>query len=267
MLYPLRIRHFDRRCPEGQLSYNSEMLIYLIRNKQNGKVYIGKWHGKSVKQRWAIHCAHAASHATGRNHFHAAIRKYGADSFEVTEICRATSAAELADLEKKYIAEYRSYLPDVGYNMTMGGEGAVATAELRAKKSAARMGFVHSEETKRKISESHKGERNPFFGKTHTAENRRLMSEASKRKAPDTPEQAAWRSARVSGRRNPNFGKPGNMRGKHHTEEAKRKMSQTRRARGIRSPMKGQKASEQARQHLIESWQIRKLARALLVAD
>lgn len=37
-----------------------------------------------------------------------------------------------------------------------------------------------SDETKRKISESHKGEKNKFFGKHHSEEARRKISEARK---------------------------------------------------------------------------------------
>ena len=41
-------------------------------------------------------------------------------------------------------------------------------------------GKRHSEEARRKISESLKGEKNPFYGKHHSEEARRKMSEAHK---------------------------------------------------------------------------------------
>ena len=53
---------------------------------------------------------------------------------------------------------------------------------------------IKESERKRKLSESKKGENHPMFGKHHTEEARRKMSEAHK--------------------------------GKHHTEEARRKMSE-----------------------------------------
>ena len=40
----------------------------------------------------------------------------------------------------------------------------------------------HSEETRKKMSESNKGEKNQFFGKNHSAEARKKMSEAHKGK-------------------------------------------------------------------------------------
>lgn len=41
----------------------------------------------------------------------------------------------------------------------------------------------HSEETKRKQSETHKGEKNPMYGKSFSEEHKRKMSEAKKGKA------------------------------------------------------------------------------------
>ena len=45
-------------------------------------------------------------------------------------------------------------------------------------------GKHHSDETKRKMSESLKGEKNPFYGKHHTEETKKKLSEAKKGKNP-----------------------------------------------------------------------------------
>jgi hypothetical protein len=58
---------------------------------------------------------------------------------------------------------------------------------------------VMTEETKNKISQSLKGEKNPFYGKHHTEEAKRKLSESHK--------------------------------GKYHTEETKRKMSESRKGK------------------------------------
>ena len=59
--------------------------------------------------------------------------------------------------------------------------------------------FHHSEETKQKMSEARKGEKNTFYGKTHTDDTRKKMSEAKK--------------------------------GKHHTDETRIKMSEAHKGR------------------------------------
>lgn len=60
-------------------------------------------------------------------------------------------------------------------------------------------GKSRSEETRKKISEATKGEKNPFYGKIHSEVSRKKMSEAHK--------------------------------GKHFSEEHKRKMSETRKGK------------------------------------
>ena len=52
-------------------------------------------------------------------------------------------------------------------------------------------GKRHTDETRRKMSESLKGEKNPFYGKHHSEEARRKMSEAKKGKS-------AWNKGRTA---------------------------------------------------------------------
>ena len=61
-----------------------------------------------------------------------------------------------------------------------------------------KLGKHHSEETRKKMSESKKGENHPFFGKHHSEETIKKMSEATK--------------------------------GKHHSEETRKKMSEARKS-------------------------------------
>jgi hypothetical protein len=52
------------------------------------------------------------------------------------------------------------------------------TAEHKQKNSDWHQGKKHSTETRKKMSDSMKGEKNPLYGKTHTPETRKKMSEA-----------------------------------------------------------------------------------------
>jgi len=236
------------------------MLIYLVTNTVNRKIYIGKWQGKSWTQRWAIHVANARSFASGkRHHFHAAIRKYKPESFIVTEIARATNPKELCDLEKFYIAKYRSHDPRIGYNQTLGGEGEAWTEERRKRASAERRARQRkmSQEQKDHLRTLRIGERNPFFGKTHTVENRKKMATRLGQK--NTPEQNAKISAAVSGEKNGMFGKS-SWTGRHHTKATKKKLSETRREMYAANPALAESVSEVAKRN----WQNPKTKKKML---
>ena len=47
-----------------------------------------------------------------------------------------------------------------------------------------RKGIPVSEETRRKLSEAGKGEKNPFYGKSHSEESKEKMSKSSKGRIP-----------------------------------------------------------------------------------
>ena len=94
-------------------------------------------------------------------------------------------------------------------------------------------------ETRAKLSNAHKGEKHPMFGKHHTEEAKKKMSEAHKGRTP-------W------------------MKGKHHTEEAKKKMSESKKGqtawnkgmKGVQTAWnKGKKNcfSEEAKKKISES--------------
>ena len=61
-------------------------------------------------------------------------------------------------------------------------KGIPHTEETKRKVSEAKKGTKASEETKRKISEANKGNKHPFFGKHHTKESRKIISENLKSK-------------------------------------------------------------------------------------
>jgi len=139
------------------------MLIYLIRNRANGKVYIGQTRRDILvrfKQHWY-----------SREPLGSAIRKYGRNSFEMAIIDSASSQSELDAKERSWIAHYRCRTP-AGYNIAIGGDGPMSqrrhTAESIRKMSESskgkpgwskgkKMAFVKSEETREKLSKSLKG--------------------------------------------------------------------------------------------------------------
>lgn len=120
------------------------MFIYCITNKINNKVYIGK-SVKSAHLRWNQHKKHAENGST--LYIHSAIRKHGIENFIFEIIDNAINKEELADLEKYHIYLAGSFDRNNGYNLTKGGEGG-RNKYIKGSKT--------SEETKKKMSDSHK---------------------------------------------------------------------------------------------------------------
>lgn len=132
----------------------------------NGKVYIGIT-SQSVERRWRPD-GHGYSY---QGLIYNAIKKYGWENVkhEVLEYVPTKENAE--QLERYYIEQYKSNNRDHGYNIKDGG--------MCAK------GHKLREETKKKMSESRKGENNWIYGKHLTDDVKRKLSEAHKGKTPD----------------------------------------------------------------------------------
>ena len=139
----------------------------------NGKRYYGITK-QEVKRRW-----NSGKGYRKNKYFTNAINKYGWNNFEHIILFDNLTKAEAELMEKFYIALYDTINPNKGYNLSLGGEtGTVHTEESKKKISEAKKGkSVHTEESKKKISEANKGKNNPFYGKHHTEEVRKKMSE------------------------------------------------------------------------------------------
>jgi group I intron endonuclease len=108
------------------------MLVYLVTNTVNNKVYVGKFVGEHVKDRWQRHLRDAVR---GDCYLYRAMRKYGAQTFEISVLSSGIgSKQDLADQEKMYIAQYRANIAGYGYNMTPGGDGGCGLTESARKK-------------------------------------------------------------------------------------------------------------------------------------
>lgn len=125
------------------------ILIYLIRNTLNGKVYIGQT-TKSLHERKLGYSKEIKKHGAARPIIWA-MRKYGLDAFSF-EVLKDDiySKEELDNWERYYIKKYHSLCSENGYNLELGGNGV----------------GKHSEETKRKISIAQIGPKNHMYGKT-----------------------------------------------------------------------------------------------------
>lgn len=166
----------DKRC-----------CVYCHTNKENGKRYIGIT-SNIPSVRWA--------NGNGYKHnayFTSAIKKYGWKNFE-HEIILADIDEETAKaLEKMLIGLYRTNDREYGYNLSDGGE------PMSGKK--------HSEETKRKMSESAKGRKLSDETKSKISQIMKERSPELKYKFAHSHDgKAPWNKG-LSKELNPNFGK------------------------------------------------------------
>ena len=105
------------------------------------------------------------------------------------------------------------------YNMTDGGEGS--------------SGCIPSEESRRKMSEAHKGENHHMYGKTASEETRKKMSESKKGKTLSEESRRKMSDAR---------------KGKTHTEETRRKISEANKDKN--HPNYGKTLSEETKRKM-----------------
>jgi hypothetical protein len=140
--------------------------IYLIKNKVNGKCYIGqafkyvssefkKW---GTEGRWKSHVREALNH--NGDHcllLNQAIRKYGDETFEITKLCDC-DIADMNKYEIQYIQQYNSLVPN-GYNLKSGGSKGKDSEETKKRKSEAKKKRVYSDDYKISIKLGQRGNR------------------------------------------------------------------------------------------------------------
>lgn len=221
--------------------------IYKI-TSPSGRIYIGQ----SIDIYKAWNKRYKSGHCKNQSKLFNSIKKYGWDSHEKEIIHQIEyNEAELNRLEKYYEELYDSTNPKTGLNLRKGGG------------SAGRM----SEETRKKMSESHKGEKNYWFGKKLSEATREKMRYANSGERsnqfgkPLTPRQLeVLRKGRINllmyDSSNPSpetrqkisqfhKGKKWSL-GKKATEEQRKKMRE--RSIGEKNPFFGKKHTNESRQ-------------------
>ena len=123
-----------------------KFIIYLRRNKVNGKCYVGQTGDlKTREYNWK-----SFSNTYANNHINEDRAKYGLDNWTVEVLATTDNREDAWELEQRFINDYNTLWPN-GYNISKGGGG--------------HNGCKFSDETKQKLSEANKGEKNPMYGK------------------------------------------------------------------------------------------------------
>ena len=133
------------------------MLIYLITNDVNDKVYVGQT-TKSLEERIKNHRNSMVS--GGTTHLYNAMRKYGWDKFHFHTIAYADDQETLNELEEYFIKKYDSTNHRIGYNILPGTSYRFASgapmknpeiAKRVTDKLRGRKGAKRSEESKKNM--------------------------------------------------------------------------------------------------------------------
>jgi group I intron endonuclease len=168
--------------------------IYKVTNTKNGKIYIGQTREEKVETRWN-------DHRSGRGHaplLKNSISKWGIDIFNF-EVVHDVPNEELNSREIEEISINNCISPN-GYNIKKGGDNHEVHEDTRRKISESTRGEKHwnfgrkePSDVCRRKSESLKGNKNPNFGKITPDSTKKLISLA------------------LSGENNKNFGKFGGL--------------------------------------------------------
>lgn len=142
--------------------------VYAIRNKINGKVYVGSAAGrKGFSDRWKEHRCELRVGNHCNSHLQAAWNKYGEKSFEFLVLIRCLPK-ECVQNEQQLIDDLYACDGDFGYN--------------QCPTAGNMLGFKFSKESRARISKrmsgnKHRlGKESPFKGKTHSEESKKKMS-------------------------------------------------------------------------------------------
>lgn len=208
---------------------------WIINDKSFTKSYIGQVADKQPQKRWGYD---GKGYLTNNqdHKFSRAIKKYGWDNFahEVILVIECETEEELwfwlDEWETYYIEKYNSFYD--GYNSTLGGKGV--------------RGYKHTEETKKELGELvkgdknyfhthiYKGEDNYFYGKHHTNETKKHLSDINmgKKATEETKKKMSeTHKGMFEGDKHPLYGKCGEDSpnyGRKNTEEVKKRMSGSR---------------------------------------
>lgn len=138
------------------------MFYIYMHTSPSGKKYIGQTCQK-VNRRWRNGIGYKKN-----PYFWRAIEKYGWDNFKHEILFQCETLEDANRVEEWLISVHKSNVPEFGYNISAGADGR----------------GIMSERTKELLRQTHKGKfkgkENPNYGRKHTEEERKRMSEANK---------------------------------------------------------------------------------------
>lgn len=166
--------------------------VYLIKNKINDKVYVGKTK-QDIEIYFAWHITSALKNKDKNSKpLYRAIRKYGDKNFVISILFKSNSLSEINKKEIFFIKQYKYK----SYNIAKGGDGGDTMSNHPRKKHIYKKREInhprlptygmlnkhHSTLTKMKISKANSGNKNGMYNKQLSKESLLLHSRRMKGK-------------------------------------------------------------------------------------
>lgn len=159
------VKYIGRKIKDSEKPY-----IVYMHIAPNGKKYIGVTKA-SLSRRWSAGNGYRQS-----PHFWSAIQKYGWDNFQHAVLYWRLSKEEAEEKERELIKRFKTTDREYGYNIEGGGFlNKEVSAETREKLKHRMTGKHASEETRKKMSESHSGTKCHFYGVPVTEETKAYL--------------------------------------------------------------------------------------------
>ena len=211
--------------------------IYCIKNIITNKVYVGST--KNFKKRWNTHLKDLQAGKHSSIKLQRSYNKHGEDKFvfEIIELVEYDKDV-IVDKENYYINHFDSKAN--GYNIADAAFGDALTHHpnrLQIIENIRNANIKRMQDPEERIKSSQPGEKNGMYGKTHTEEARKRISEAqtgreSYRKGKTFEEahgeeKALEMKAVISKHAKERIGDKNSFYGKKHSEESKKKISES----------------------------------------
>jgi len=127
------------------------MGIYVIENVHNNKFYIGS--SVDINRRWAVHKSRLNRNIHHTPHLQSAWNLYGPSAFVFTIIKECVNRVDMLNIEHEILISW---------------VGSSECYNVSVNVKSPTFGLKFSDTTKKRMSETHAGSNNHFYGKTHT---------------------------------------------------------------------------------------------------
>jgi group I intron endonuclease len=205
--------------------------VYKISNNLSARYYIG--YSTNIERRFCVHRSKLKQNCHDNIFLQRAYNLDGEDKFKYDIIHVCDTEYQAKEIELQYLSDLS--IRDMLYNLNYNNSGGDLLSNHPDKEAIREKILKSHQETVSKMSSDERkqkygkcGERNGMYGKTHTDEVRKKISELKKgntycrgKKLKDETKQklSEIRKNKYTGEDNPFFGK-------HHTEETKQKIQE-----------------------------------------